>query len=289
MAAMAYPLEQQEELDAVCAIFDDAWTTPAAATGNALLHVPVPYLDGAATLVIELPPAYLAAPGVLPRVTIEGMAAPAAKDLCSQMAKAGLVCEDGAHTGDGTHQVLFEVVTRVRDALGASVVKDTEFSPDLTAEAEAEAEAPDWRVYEAKKEAAAIDAKLDRRARPHPADPTTASTEGTKLYGKDAYIARLKGGSSVSFREGGNSMTPRIKSRQLCTFAPVLSHEDVSEGDAVFCKVGGAYYTHLVLRKELVRRGDTDEYRFQIGNNHGHVNGWTTLDKVFGRVVAIAP
>jgi hypothetical protein len=288
---MAYPVEQQEELDVVCAIFDDAWTTPAAATGNALLHVPVPYLDGAATLVIELPAAYLVAPGVLPRVTIEGMAAPAARELCSQLAKAGLVSEDGAHTGDGTQQVLFEVVTRVRDALGASIVKDTELSPDLTAEAdvEAEAEAPDWRVYEAKKEAAAIDAKHDSRARPEPADPTTASPGDAKLYGKDAYIARLKAGGSVSFREGGNSMTPRIKSRQLCTFAPVLSHEDVSEGDAVFCKVGGAYYTHLVVRKELVRRGDADEYRFQIGNNHGHVNGWTTLDKVFGRVVAIAP
>ena len=99
------------------------------------------------------------------------------------------------------------------------------------------------------------------------------------LTGRDAYIARLKAGETVSFREGGNSMTPRIKSRQKCTYIPVSSLADIAIGDAVFCKVGGNYFTHLVtaIRGEQV----------QISNNHGHVNGWTSVNNVFGKVVKI--
>ncbi len=78
-------------------------------------------------------------------------------------------------------------------------------------------------------------------------------------------------------------MTPRIKHRQKCTYAPVSSHDDVSIGDAVFCKVGSRYYTHLVKAK--IAKGES--YIYQIGNNHGKINGWTTLDKIFGKVIAI--
>ena len=99
------------------------------------------------------------------------------------------------------------------------------------------------------------------------------------LTGKAAYIARLRAGETVSFREGGNSMTPRIKSRQKCTYKPVLASEDVSVGDAVFCKVGGSYFTHLIS----AARGD----QYQISNNHGHVNGWITLSNIYGKMIAI--
>lgn len=99
------------------------------------------------------------------------------------------------------------------------------------------------------------------------------------LTGKAAYIARLRAGETISFREGGNSMTPRIKSRQKCTYKPVLSPDDVKVGDAVFCKVGGSYYTHLIT----AIRGD----QYQISNNHGHVNGWTMLSNIYGKVIAI--
>ena len=99
------------------------------------------------------------------------------------------------------------------------------------------------------------------------------------LLGRDAYIARLKAGETVSFREGGNSMTPRIKSREKCTYEPVTSIDELKIGDAVFCKVGGNFFTHLItaMRDEQV----------QISNNHGHVNGWTHISNVFGRVIAI--
>ncbi len=99
------------------------------------------------------------------------------------------------------------------------------------------------------------------------------------LRGRDAWIARLKAGETVAFREGGNSMTPRIKSRQKCTYSPVSSIDDVKIGDAVFCRVGGSYFTHLIT----AIRGD----EVQISNNHGHVNGWTKIENVIGRVIKI--
>jgi sRNA-binding protein len=102
---------------------------------------------------------------------------------------------------------------------------------------------------------------------------------GTVLMGRDAWIARLRAGETVSFREGGNSMTPRIKSRQKCTYVPVNSISDIKVGDAVFCRVGGSYFTHLItaIKGEQV----------QISNNHGHVNGWTHISNVFGKVIKV--
>ena len=99
------------------------------------------------------------------------------------------------------------------------------------------------------------------------------------LQGREAYIARLRAGETVSFREGGNSMTPRIKSREKCTYAPVTSMDDVKVGDAVFCKVGGNHFTHLITA--------TRDDQVQISNNHGHVNGWTHISNVFGRVISV--
>jgi sRNA-binding protein len=102
---------------------------------------------------------------------------------------------------------------------------------------------------------------------------------GTVLMGRDAWIAKLKAGETVSFRESGNSMTPRIKHRQKCAYEPVNSIADIKVGDAVFCKVGSNYFTHLVtaIKGEQV----------QISNNHGHVNGWTKIENIFGRVIKI--
>jgi hypothetical protein len=99
------------------------------------------------------------------------------------------------------------------------------------------------------------------------------------LTGKAAYIARLRAGETVSFREGGNSMSPRINHRQKCTYVPVRAAVDVKPGDAVFCKVGRNYFTHLITAV----RGE----QYQISNNHGHVNGWVTIGSIFGKVIKI--
>jgi hypothetical protein len=104
------------------------------------------------------------------------------------------------------------------------------------------------------------------------------------LTGNAAYIARLRAGESVSFRSKGNSMTPRIKSGQKCTYTPVTKREDVQVGDMVFCRVKGNIYTHLIT---AIRGDQVQGFEFQISNNRGRVNGWTSLENIYGKVVLV--
>lgn len=94
----------------------------------------------------------------------------------------------------------------------------------------------------------------------------------------NGHIARLQTGNTVTFRPRGHSMTPLVKSGQLCTVEPVQV-ADVKVGDIVLCKVMGRDYLHLV---KAVRDG-----LCQIGNNKGHINGWTKA--VYGRLVQVDP
>jgi hypothetical protein len=89
-------------------------------------------------------------------------------------------------------------------------------------------------------------------------------------------IDQLLAGNQVSFRPVGNSMTPRIQSGQLVTFSPDISNVEV--GDIVLCKVNGNIMVHLV---SAIQGG-----RYQISNNHGHVNGWTK--KIYGKVISVS-
>ncbi len=94
--------------------------------------------------------------------------------------------------------------------------------------------------------------------------------------GRNQQIARrLQDGEVVETRLSGNSMTPRIKSKQLVTIEP-CKLEDLKQGDVAYCKVRGNFYLHLVKQVG-------DDGRILIGNNHGLVNGWTR--QVFGRLV----
>lgn len=94
------------------------------------------------------------------------------------------------------------------------------------------------------------------------------------------YIERLRGGEAVSFRPRGNSMTPKIRSGQLCTVSPV-DPAALAVGDVVLCRVGRAEYLHLV---KAIRDG-----RFLIGNNRGGINGWIGAQGIFGRLVRVEP
>lgn len=99
----------------------------------------------------------------------------------------------------------------------------------------------------------------------------------------DAYIARLVKGETVSFRPRGNSMTGKIESGQLVTVAPLgvaLGAGKLKRGDIVLCKVAGSQYLHLV--------NAVQDDRIQIANNHGRINGWTSLKNVFGILTAVA-
>jgi Peptidase S24-like len=102
----------------------------------------------------------------------------------------------------------------------------------------------------------------------------------------EPHIEKLKRGETTSFRPSGNSMTPRIHSKDLVTVAPVAPHE-VKVGDAVLCKVKGRIYVHLVKAIGQKEHGGYSSLQFQIGNNKGGVNGWTGDQNVYGKVIKV--
>jgi len=88
---------------------------------------------------------------------------------------------------------------------------------------------------------------------------------------------KLKEGKPFITSEKGNSMKPLIHSGQEHELTPVKSLDEIQVNDIVFCKVKGNYYTHLVKAKSSLG--------VLIGNNRGHINGWTK--QVFGKVTKV--
>lgn len=95
-------------------------------------------------------------------------------------------------------------------------------------------------------------------------------------------LERLRQGEIVSFRPKGHSMTPRIRSGQKVTLAPV-DPESLQVGDVVYCRVQGMEVTHLLTAIRVGKKGK----QFQISNNHGHVNGWVGPEAIYGKCVAV--
>lgn len=87
-------------------------------------------------------------------------------------------------------------------------------------------------------------------------------------------VEKLQAGETVRYRPRGNSMTPIVNSGDEVIVAPLDPDASLKKGDIVYAKVGKYHYLHLVKA--------TDRHRVQIANNHGHVNGWTPRDKVYG-------
>jgi len=95
-------------------------------------------------------------------------------------------------------------------------------------------------------------------------------------------IADLQAGKTVkNYREGGNSMTPLIINGQKQTLVPIADLSEIKKGDILLCKVRGNHFTHLVKGV----RNNKGKLEFLIGNNHGHVNGWTK--HVYGKSVDV--
>ncbi len=90
-------------------------------------------------------------------------------------------------------------------------------------------------------------------------------------------VEKLQKGETIISKEPGNSMTPILMSKQPVELTP-CTWEECEKGDIVYCKVNGYHYTHLV-------KGKNQKRGLQIGNNHGHINGWTK--KVYGKVTEI--
>lgn len=78
----------------------------------------------------------------------------------------------------------------------------------------------------------------------------------------------------------GQSMTPILKSGQPVIVAPVTEDTLLEKNDIVFCKVNGHFYLHKI---SAIKNNKT----YQISNNHGHVNGWISRSKIYGKVIKI--
>ncbi|MGW7381005.1 S24/S26 family peptidase [Streptomyces sp. NPDC054794] len=96
----------------------------------------------------------------------------------------------------------------------------------------------------------------------------------------DAVADRVSSGLTVKFRPSGSSMVPLIHSRQQVVVAPV-DPSKLKVGDIVLARVAGTVYLHLVSSVDPARK------RVQISNNRGHINGWTSRDRVFGICVSV--
>jgi hypothetical protein len=90
-------------------------------------------------------------------------------------------------------------------------------------------------------------------------------------------LEKLQNGETIVTSEKGNSMVPLIKSGQEHKLEPTI-WQDCNEGDIVYCKVKGNFFTHLVKAKN-------SEKGLLIGNNKGGINGWTK--NVYGKVIEI--
>jgi len=87
--------------------------------------------------------------------------------------------------------------------------------------------------------------------------------------------AKLQAGETVTYKEHGSSMLPKMKDGVKVTVAP-CNLSDLKVGDIAFAKVGRAHYLHYV--KAIGQDG-----RVQIRNAYGHINGWTR--QVFGKLI----
>lgn len=97
-------------------------------------------------------------------------------------------------------------------------------------------------------------------------------------HGKEDRITaeHLRSGETCYVTGYGNSMTPRLKSGETVIMNPVTDETELKKGDIVLVKVNGHYYCHLI---SAIRNG-----AFQISNNHKHVNGWVSRNKIYGKM-----
>lgn len=92
-------------------------------------------------------------------------------------------------------------------------------------------------------------------------------------------VEKLKSGKTCLVQGFGQSMTPILKSGQVCKVEPITEDMILKKNDIVLCKVNG----HVYLHKITAINGN----RYQISNNHKHVNGWVGKSNIYGKVTEI--
>lgn len=99
-------------------------------------------------------------------------------------------------------------------------------------------------------------------------------------------LETIEKAGEVSYSPHGNSMSPRIMSGDKVRVKKVTDVRALRVGDAVYAKVKGNYYLHLLTAIDT-SPGEPYNWRFQDSNNHGHVNGWCSAQNVFGLCVQV--
>jgi hypothetical protein len=89
----------------------------------------------------------------------------------------------------------------------------------------------------------------------------------------------------VIWKPKGNSMTPKIDSGDQVRIKRCTPRA-FRVGDIVYAKVRGNHYLHLLSALDN-SQGSGYLARYQISNNHGHVNGWTDAKNMFGICVQV--
>lgn len=92
-------------------------------------------------------------------------------------------------------------------------------------------------------------------------------------------VNKLKEGKICLVQGFGQSMTPILKSGQVCKVIPITEDMLLKKNDIVLCKVNGHIYLHKI--------SSINGKRYQISNNHKHVNGWVGKNNIYGLVVEI--
>lgn len=95
------------------------------------------------------------------------------------------------------------------------------------------------------------------------------------IYTERGAVAPLQKGIGVWVRGIGNSMTPILKSGEVVFVLPVAYDTILKKNDIVLTRVNGNIYLHKIT-------GIKGQSLYQISNNHGHVNGWTTRKNIYG-------
>ena len=89
---------------------------------------------------------------------------------------------------------------------------------------------------------------------------------------------RIIDGETIKIKTSGNSMSGRVDNGSFVTIKPI-GDRVLKKRDIVLAKVNGRLFLHLI---SATRKGS-----YQISNNHGHVNGWTSKKNIFGIITKI--
>ena len=98
----------------------------------------------------------------------------------------------------------------------------------------------------------------------------------------DNAIKELQKGNNVIVKPRGNSMRGKISSGDSVTLKPCDPYK-LLPGDIVLVKVKGRIYLHLVK----AMKGAGKNLKIQIGNNKGHINGWTNCNSIYGKAIEV--